>query len=181
MSDPFIGEIKMFASNFAPRGYSMCNGQLLPIQQNAALFALVGTTYGGNGVSTFGLPNFQGRSPVHWGTGAGLTPMVLGQESGTETVTLLTSQMPAHTHGMSLAVSTEAASADAPIANGYLGIAADSGSAAVNIYSAAKGTGVNLALQQSTVVGGSQPFAIRNPYLAVTFIIALVGEYPTRN
>ncbi|MDR0281235.1 MAG: tail fiber protein [Paucimonas sp.] len=181
MSDPFIGEIKMFASNFAPRGYSTCNGQIVGIQQNAALFALVGTTYGGNGTTTFGLPNFQGRSPVHWGTGAGMAAIVLGQAAGTETVTLLTSQMPAHSHGMALTVSTDPATSDAPLANGYLGVAVDTASAAVNIYGATKGTGATLALEQSSIVGGSQPFGVRNPYLAVTFIIALVGEYPTRN
>lgn len=181
MSDPFIGEIKMFASNFAPRGYSMCNGQIVGIQQNAALFALVGTTYGGNGVSTFGLPNFQGRSPVHWGTGAGLSTIILGEMAGTESVTLLSTQMPVHAHAVSLAVSTEAASSDAPLANSFIGVAADSGSAAVNIYSTSKGAGVNLAPQMSAASGGSLPVGIRNPFVAVSFIIALVGEYPTRN
>src|SRR5437868_2425626 len=100
MSEPFLGEIRMFAGNFAPTGWAFCNGQILSIAQNTALFSLLGTTYGGNGQTTFGLPNLQGRVPMHWGTGAGLTPRTLGETSGSENVTLLSTQMPAHTHSI---------------------------------------------------------------------------------
>src|SRR3954453_18765030 len=100
MSEPFIGEIKLFAGNFAPRGYALCNGQLLAISQNPALFSILGTTYGGNGQTTFGLPDLRGRVPMHAGQGPGLTPRSLGEQSGTETVTLLSTQMPAHSHSL---------------------------------------------------------------------------------
>src|SRR5262245_64766586 len=98
MSEPFLGEIRMFGGNFAPRGWAFCNGQLLSIAQNTALFSLLGTTYGGDGQTTFALPNLQGRFAMHWGNASGLSPRTLGEVSGTESVTLLTSQLPAHTH-----------------------------------------------------------------------------------
>src|ERR1700688_2673042 len=98
MSDQFVSEIRIFAGNFPPRGWALCNGQILPISQNTALFSLLGTTYGGNGTSNFALPNLQGLSPMHAGQGAGLSPRVLGESGGTETVTLLASEIPAHTH-----------------------------------------------------------------------------------
>src|SRR4051812_47117527 len=96
--EPFLGEIKMWGGNFAPRGFAFCNGQILPIAQNTALFSLLGTTYGGNGQTTFGLPNLQCRIPMHWGAGAGLTPTTLGEVAGTETVNLLVSNLPSHNH-----------------------------------------------------------------------------------
>src|SRR5438270_2669849 len=99
MSEPFLGEIRMFGGNFAPRGWSLCNGQLLPIAQNTALFSLLGTTYGGNGQTTFALPDLRGRVPLHWGQGPGLSNYDLGEQTGTESVTLLSTQMPAHSHG----------------------------------------------------------------------------------
>ncbi|MCU1723635.1 MULTISPECIES: phage tail protein [unclassified Pseudomonas] len=181
MSDPFIGEIKMFGGNFAPRGYSFCNGQLLPLTQNTALFAILGTTYGGNGQSTFGLPDFRGRSPLHWGQGTGLTNILLGEVAGAESVTQVTSQMPAHIHQMGLTVSTANATSPTPIANGYLGAATDKDLNPVNLYTTDAGTPVALSSLPSTITGGSQPFGIRNPFLAVSFIIALVGEFPSRN
>src|SRR5689334_10120851 len=100
MSEPFLGEIRMFGGNFAPRGWAFCNGQILSIAQNTALFSLLGTTYGGNGQTTFALPNLQCRLPMHFGNGPGLTPRSLGEMGGTETVTILTNQMPMHNHSL---------------------------------------------------------------------------------
>ena len=100
MSEAYVGEIRIFAGTFAPTGWALCNGQILAISQNTALFSLLGTTYGGNGTTTFALPNLQGRAPMHWGTGPGLTPRSLGEVGGAATVTLLSTQMPAHTHTM---------------------------------------------------------------------------------
>src|ERR1043166_2889887 len=98
MASPFLGEIKMFGGNFPPTGFALCNGQLMSIQQNTALFSILGTTYGGDGIQTFGLPNLQSRVPMHWGTGQGLSPSVVGEAGGVENVTLLQSNLPAHTH-----------------------------------------------------------------------------------
>lgn len=178
MSEPYLGEIKMFGGNFAPRGYAMCNGQLLSISQNTALFSILGTTFGGNGQSTFGLPDFRGRSPVHQGQGPGLTPMVLGEASGVETVTLLSSQMPMHVHPMS--VSTAEATLPSPGQGSSFGAATDKDGNAVNLYTAAA---PNVTLSQQTVgiSGGSQPVGLRNPFLSVTFIIATEGLFPTRD
>lgn len=176
MSDPFLGEIKMFGGNFAPRGYALCNGTLMAISQNTALFAILGTTYGGNGVSTFGLPDFQGRSPVHWGTGPGLATVLLGESAGQENVTLLTSNMPQHIHP--IIASTGDGTSNKPLANGYLAAAVDKDLNPVNMYAAAPTAPVNL---NSTISGGSIPLSIRNPFLAVSFIIALMGEFPSRN
>src|SRR6476659_1727230 len=103
MSEPFLGEIRMTGWNFASRGWALCNGQLMSIAQNTALFSLLGTTYGGDGITTFGLPNLQGRMPMHWGNGAGLTPRTIGEIAGTESVTMTSSQMPAHTHAVAVA------------------------------------------------------------------------------
>src|SRR4029450_11956985 len=104
MSDPFVAEIRIFAGTFAPRGWALCNGQLLPISQNTALFSLLGTTYGGNGQTTYGLPELQGNAPLHPGQGQGLSPRDLGESSGVESITLLVSEMPAHSHSMSQSV-----------------------------------------------------------------------------
>ena len=98
MADPFLGEIRLFGGNFAPQGWALCNGQLLSISQNTALFSILGTTYGGDGIQTFALPNLQGRVPIHWGQGAGLSAYNLGQSGGSENVTLLVNQIPAHSH-----------------------------------------------------------------------------------
>src|SRR6266496_5051174 len=100
MADPFLGEIRIFAGNFAPRGWAVCNGQLLAISQNTALFSLLGTTYGGDGRTTFGLPNLQGRAPMHQGQGPGLTPRTLGEQAGSQTVTLIANEMVSHNHAM---------------------------------------------------------------------------------
>src|SRR5579864_5976355 len=101
MSEPFLGEIQIVPYNFAPRGWAFCNGQILPISQNTALFSILGTTYGGNGTTNYALPNLQGATPIHWGQGAGLSSYIVGDVGGTPSVTLLSSEMPAHTHQLS--------------------------------------------------------------------------------
>ena len=171
MSDQYIGEIRMFGGNFAPSGWALCNGQLLNISQNTALFAIIGTFYGGNGVNTFALPNMQSRVPVHQGQGPGLSPYVIGELGGVENVTLLTQQMPAHGHGLN-AVGGNAGT-DQP-SNGLLA------KAAAQVYSTAAH---NTTMSPSMIApsGGNQPHENIQPYLCVTFIIALVGIFPSRN
>lgn len=172
MTEPFIGEIRLFAGNFAPRGWAFCNGQLLPIAQNAALFSILGTTYGGDGRVNFALPNLQGRSPMHWGNGPGLSPRLLGETSGTENVTLNQNQMPTHTHPM--AASTARADDDDPAGNLLAQARGDT-------YTAPGGAATTLAPTAVTPTGGNQPFTVMQPYLAVSFIVALVGIFPARN
>jgi microcystin-dependent protein len=187
MSEPFIAEIKMFGGNFAPRGYAFCNGQLMSIAQNTALFSLLGTTYGGDGQTTFGLPDMRGRSPVQWGTGNGLNPVQIGEAAGAESVTILSSQMPIHNHTATVAGQIHAygAPGGARGPNGNL-LAADS--TGDTIYQdGATAPDVTLAAASLTATatigtaGGSQPIGIRSPYLAVSFIIALEGIFPSRN
>ena len=175
MSQPFVGEIKMFGGNFAPRSYAFCNGQLLSISQNTALFSLLGTTYGGNGTTTFALPNLQGRFPMHWGNGPGLSPRAIGESSGTETTTLSAAQMPAHNHVVNVATSTGTVSA---AANNLLAASSTRGE---THYAAAGGTTAALNPASLSSTGGSQPLSIMPPFLAVTFIIALFGIFPSRN
>ena len=170
MTTPFVGEIKIFAGNFAPTGHALCNGQLMPISQNTALFSILGTTYGGDGKSTFALPDLQGRSPMHPGQGPGLSLHILGEQSGTETETLGVTQMPAHVHALS---GSTAASASTP-SNGLLG------QASAPVYGGASNL-VQMASQAVSAVGGAQPHDNRQPYLALTFIIALQGVFPPRS
>jgi microcystin-dependent protein len=195
MSDPYIGEIRMFGGNFAPRGWAFCQGQLLSIQQNTALFSLLGTMYGGNGQTTFGLPDLRGRSPVGIGQGPGLSPITEGEMAGTENVTLTQTQMPMHTHAMSgatasvaIPVTTEPAVSKTPSATSILSTANENtGSGAeVDIYGPGPATTTlepfNAAVTGSVAAaGGSQPVGIRNPYIGINFIIALEGVYPSRN
>lgn len=180
MSDPFLGEIRMVGFNFNPVGWALCNGQLLPIAQNSALFALLGTTFGGNGTTTFGLPDLRGRAPVGMGNGPGLTPIVQGEQAGVEQVTLLQTQMPTHTHQVAVAgTSTEPASTPSN-ANNVLG-ASGGGQGNATIWSTALNQPVPLNPNQVGIAGGSQPFAVRNPYLGTNFIIALQGIFPSRS
>jgi microcystin-dependent protein len=182
MSEPFIGEIRMVSFTFAPRGWAFCNGQLLSIAENTALFSLLGTTYGGNGQTTFGLPDLRGRSPVGPGQGPGLSNITQGEMSGTEKVTLLSSQMPAHTHGVSLEVAGAAANpVNAPTAtNNVLG-ASGGGQGNATIWSDALNSPVALPSKESGIAGGGQPVPTRNPYLGTNFVIALEGIFPSRN
>lgn len=176
MAEAYLGEIRMFAGNFAPSGWALCNGQLLSISQNSALFSILGTSFGGDGVSTFGLPNLQSRVPIHQGQGQGLSPYTVGQTGGSEQVTLLTNQMPVHTH----TVNASNTSASATTAGGNLPAtaAASRGQDAPNIYGSAAGT--TMAANMIGAAGGSQPHANIQPYQCVTFIIALTGIYPSR-
>jgi microcystin-dependent protein len=171
MSTPFLGEIRIFACNFAPRGWAMCNGQLLPINQNQALFSLLGTNYGGNGQTTFALPNLQGRVAIHEGQGSGLSAYTLGETGGAESVTLLTTQMPQHTH--SVAASSAAATGTRP-----------GGSVPARASTAAYATTPDGTLMNATMLttaGGGQPHENRQPYLVLNFCIALQGIFPARN
>jgi microcystin-dependent protein len=172
MGSPYIGEIRMFAGNFAPQGWALCQGQLMAIAENDALFNLIGTTYGGDGQETFGLPDLQGRAPVHMGTGPGLQSYTIGQEGGVESVTLTLQQMPTHTHPV---VATTNSGTDALPQNKVP--AAGEGN---RIYLAA-GPDTNIAATAVTPVGGSQPHENLQPYIVVTYIISLYGVYPTQS
>lgn len=171
MSEPFVAEIRIFAGNFAPRGWAACNGQLLPIAQNTALFSLVGTIYGGDGRTVFGLPNLQGRAPMHPGRGPGLTFRRIGESGGTETVTLSEAQMPAHSHSVSAGLEAQSSTPD----GNYLGQPES-----VMIYHTPVTPDATLAGTQSAT-GGSQAHNNMQPYLVLNFIIALVGLFPSRS
>jgi len=174
MSDPFVAEIRMFAGNFAPTGWAMCNGQLLPLSQNTALFSLLGTFYGGDGKSTFALPNLQGSFPIASGQGSGLTDRFLGEVSGTQNVTLLQSEIPQHSHAIN-AYGDDAADVSQPSNAVILGA-----TAALNLYSpTASNTTMNP--QVLSVVGSSLPHNNMQPFLAVTFILAMQGVFPPRS
>ncbi len=173
MSEPFIAEIKIFAGNFAPRGYAFCNGQLLPISQNTALFSLIGTTYGGDGRTTTGLPNLQGRAPMHPGRGPGLTARNLGQIGGAETATLSEAQMASHNHN--LGASTAPASSNTAVSNAVTARA--SGAA----YDSNDGVDSTMNAGTLATVGGGQSHNNLQPYLAMNFIIALTGVFPSRS
>jgi len=169
MSEPFIAEIRIFASNFAPRGWAFCDGQLLSIAQNTALFSLVGTLYGGNGETTFGLPNLQGRAPMHPGLGPGLTRRQQGETGGVSTVTLSENQLPSHTHP--LTITTEAATTNHP-ENAVPAATRE------DTYSAEGSVAVMAGITGAT--GGGRAHNNLQPYLALPFIIALTGVYPSR-
>jgi microcystin-dependent protein len=169
--DEFIGIIKLFAGNFAPRGWAFCQGQLLSIAQNTALFSILGTTYGGDGVTTFALPDLRSRVPAGCGQGSGLSYLDLGEMGGTESVTLLQTNMPAHSH--TVAASNQFSGSDHPGGN-YLGASAtDNG-----FYD--ENANTNMAPGMIGVSGGSQPFEIRNPFLGMNYIICMEGIYPSR-
>ncbi len=173
--DPFIGEISIFAGNFPPRGWAFCQGQLLAISQNNALFAILGTTYGGNGVTTFALPDLRGRVLVGPGQGPGLQSYNLGDTGGQENVTLNINQMPVHNHVTTVATNSNAGNSAAP--NGRTLAASDQRN---DQYTDQGGNG-NLAGVTVGTAGGSQPHENRPPYISINFIIALQGVYPSRN
>jgi microcystin-dependent protein len=177
MAEPYLGEIRMFAGNFAPRGWALCQGQLLAIAQNTALFAILGTTYGGNGVNTFALPDLRGRIPLNWGQGPGLSSYVIGEMTGTENVTLLQTNMPAHNHLIN--ASTNAADQTSP-AQAIPALASDSQQGAVLAYTKTAAN-TTMAPNAVSVAGSSIPVSIIQPILCVTFIIALEGIFPSRN
>jgi microcystin-dependent protein len=173
MADPFVAEIRIFPFNFAPRGWAWCDGQLLPLSQNTALFSLLGTTYGGNGKSNFALPDLQGRAPMHPGQGPGLSLHDLGETGGTETVSLLESEIPSHSHQMR--ASTDPANAQIP--NPQVTLARSSGGSA---YSTSTAGLVNMADVTLAPAGGDQPHNNMQPYLTFYFCIALQGVFPPR-
>ena len=173
MGQPYVGEIRMFAGNFAPAGWAFCAGQLLAIAENDVLFNLIGTTYGGDGQTTFALPDLRGRIPIHQGTGAGLTPRPLGEGSGVETVTLTVNQSPSHTHAF-MGTSSNASAANP--ANAV--VAAPS---TIDLYRPATAPNANLAANALGMAGGSQPHDNLQPYLCISFIISLFGIFPSQN
>jgi microcystin-dependent protein len=166
MADPFLSEIRIMSFSYAPRGWALCNGQILPIAQNQALFSLLGTTYGGNGQTTFALPNLQGRVPLHEGSG-----FTLGQQAGEQAHTLTLSEMPAHTH--SLSASATDGNAPTPSPNILARNVSNIYGPVTNLTTLAAGTVTN--------VGGSQAHANMQPFLALTFCIALEGIFPSPN
>jgi microcystin-dependent protein len=182
MGDTYIGEISLGGWNFAPHGFALCNGQTLSISPNTALFSLLGTNFGGNGTSTFQLPDLQGRVPIHWGNGAGLSPYSIGQNGGIETVTLLQGQIPSHTHALN--VNGSAGTTPTPGTTTYLAAGPATGSGpnatSLNTYTTVAG---NVALNPAAIgnTGGGQPHTNIQPFLAVTYVIALQGIYPSRN
>jgi microcystin-dependent protein len=171
----YMAQIIMFAGNFAPRNTAFCDGQILSISSNTALFSLLGTTYGGNGVTTFALPDLRGRVPMGAGSGPGLTPRTLGERGGTETVTLTANQLPSHTHVAALNVSTAAATSTSP--SGNVPAAAER-----EVY-APSASMVAASASAVTVqpAGGGQPVSVMQPYLVINFCIGLYGIYPSRN
>lgn len=181
MSEPFIAEVRIFAGNFAPRGWAFCLGQELPISQYTELFSVIGTTYGGDGRSTLGLPNLQARTPVHPGAGPGLTPRRLGESSGSPTVTLTEAEMPPHTHALQTA--TANASTDTPANDVLLAQGAGvggRGGASFKAYGAAQNL-VAMAPASISGAGGGQAHDNMQPYLAMNYIIALQGLFPSRS
>jgi microcystin-dependent protein len=172
MSDPFVAEIRIFPFNFAPTGWAFCDGQLMPLSQNTALFALLGTTYGGDGKSTFALPDLQGSVPMHPGQGSGLSLRDLGEMSGVESITLLVSEIPVHTHTMSAAVDP----GDLTIPDPSRVLAASIGGVA---YSTAAPT-TTMAFQALPPAGGGLPHNNMQPYLTLNFCIAMQGVFPPR-
>src|SRR5271165_3655358 len=174
MANPYVGEIRMAGFNFAPVGWAQCNGQLLPISQNTALFSLLGTFYGGDGKSTFGLPNMQGCAPMHFGSGAGLSQRDIGETGGETAVTVLTTQMPLHTH---VAQNAAASTSGTP---GPTVIFGGGGRGKEPAYAPA-GTHVLMSAQAVGTTGGNQPHNNMPPYLTMNFVIALQGVYPARS
>lgn len=169
--DPFVAEIRIFAFAFPPRGWAFCAGQLMPISQNTALFSLLGTNYGGDGKSTFALPNLEGSAPMFWGQGPGLSVHDLGETGGTETVTLLESELPFHTHNLNAAAG-DSAETNVPTNNAM--------TRANRFVYATPGPLVQMAVNALTVTGGSLPHNNMQPYLTLNFCIALQGVFPPR-
>jgi microcystin-dependent protein len=171
MADPFVAEIRIFGFNFAPVGWALCDGQIMPIAQNTALFSLLGTTYGGNGKTTYALPNLMGRAPMFWDQGPGLSPRDLGESGGSDAVTLTAAEIPAHAH----ALSGTGGAATTAHAAGALPATMERGS----LYGAAQNL-VNLAPEALGVAGGGAPHNNMQPYLTMQFCIALQGVFPPR-
>jgi microcystin-dependent protein len=175
MSEPFLAEIRVFGFNFAPVGWAFCDGQVMPISQNTALFSLLGTNFGGNGTSTFALPNLQGSVPLQQGQGPGLTPYVLGETGGAVSVTLISSQMPSHNH--LLECSTAVAGQTSPVGAIPAVPPAQRGQ---SFFAASPGTSPAMKAGMLTPAGGNGPHNNMPPYLTLNFCIALAGVFPSR-
>ncbi len=174
MSNPFVAEIRIFTAGFAPKGWAQCDGQLMPISQNTALFSLLGTTYGGNGTSNFALPNLQGCAPMQAGQGPGLTLRDLGETAGEQTVTLLQTEMPAHSHTVQGA---SGGGLPAPPSNAWGGGL----KTAASLYAASGASNVQMNPFAASIAGGSLPHNNMQPFLGLMFIIALQGVFPARS
>lgn len=174
MSQPYIGEIRQFAGNFAPAGWMLCQGQLIPISENDTLFSLIGTTYGGDGQETFALPNLQGRVPIHMGTSSSGFTYVIGEQAGVENVTLTVNQIPTHTHQF---VVSNASNSDRPEGNIF------ANSLAAKPFAAGPMAGTEPFMKANNIqpVGGSQPHDNMIPFVVINYIISLYGIYPTPN
>lgn len=175
MSNPFVAEIRIVGFNFAPKGWAQCNGQLLPISQNTALFSLLGTSYGGDGKSTFGLPNFEGSAPIHQGQGAGLSQRFIGESGGEQNITLLITEMPAHSHAAQS--NTAGGNNNSPANNLWSTLGTTR--TPPPLYFNAQNTQMNPLA--TGAAGGSQPHNNMSPYLVLNFIIAMQGVFPARN
>lgn len=178
MSDPFIGEIIMFGGNFAPRGWALCDGQLLSISSNSALFSILGTTYGGDGRTSFALPDLRGRAALHPGHGSGLTNRRLGERGGAENVTLSTAQLPAHNHPGKARCVSGTGNSNVAAGNAW---SADLGVSSATYHSGPADADMLANTVATDNVGGGQGHPNMQPFLCVNFIIALVGVYPSRN
>jgi microcystin-dependent protein len=172
MGQPYIGEIRMFAGNFAPNGWEFCSGQLIPIAENETLFVLIGTTYGGDGQTTFALPDLRGRLPVHQGTGGGLSTYAVGQSGGVEDVTLTTQQIPSHGHTLQCTATV------GNLPGPENGIPAECSTGSVYQSSA---PGAAMAATSVGTAGGSQPHANLQPFLCVNYIISMFGIFPSQS
>ena len=176
MSNCYVGEVTVFAGNFAISGWAFCNGQTLSISQNTALFSIIGTYYGGNGTSTFQLPNMQGNAPMHWGSGVGLSPYFIGETAGETSVTLLYNQLPSHNHmitGATAGVATQRTGV--PSSSVWLGDSAQGDAYSANATPVATFSQFGISL-----AGGGQPHPNVQPILALNFLIAMTGVFPTR-
>jgi microcystin-dependent protein len=173
MAQPYIGEIRLFAGNFAPAGWMFCEGQLLPISENDALFTLIGTTYGGDGQETFGLPDLRGRVPIHQGQGPGISQSyIIGEQGGVEEVTLTTQQIPVHTHAALVSMNP-----------GIRNVPTDAvigASPSVDVFTISSAD-TNMSAESILPVGGSQPHSNMQPYVGINYIISLFGLYPQPN
>jgi len=175
MESPYIGQVFMYGFDWAPRGFTTCIGQLLPIVQNAALFSILGTTFGGNGVNTFALPDLRGRVPIHWGQGPGLSPYVLGEIAGTQNVTILPSNLPLHSHALN--ANTGVSSLGPPSGNIL------SQAPVVNTQVLWYGTTANAVMNPAAIAakGSNVPISVIQPYSVINYSIALQGIFPSRN
>ncbi len=173
MATPFVGQIQMFAFNYSPAGWAKCDGQLIPINQNQALFSLLGTTFGGDGKTTFALPDLRGRTSYHFGNGNGLTPAALGQKGGAKNATLVAAQLPSHSHNYKISCNNAEGSTPNP-SNAFPAPSDE------DDYSTTKSDSTNMMETVTTNTGNGQSFGTQGPYLTVNFCIALQGVYPPR-